>query len=217
MMGLSERARAEYDHLFGDGDAMWLAAADPPRLADPTEWSVLRAAADDILENRHLRARRALLSLVADGSGKRSISQIAAWTLLRLLEEVPGRESSRTVLGVVAEFGTIDGPRVLAGYRDGTACCLHAGGSNVFVHAPEPLLRDAVAGLLQSAEWLSQASPPLRTIRPGVPNRGVGRLTALTAAGQHVVVAPLPELRADSRTGECCDRANVIIDRLEKG
>ena len=167
MMGLSERARAEYDHLFGDGDAMWLAVADPPRLADPTEWSMVRAAAGDILENRRIRARRALLSVVAGGSGKRIIGQIAAWTLLRLLDEVPGRESSRMVLGVVAEFGTTDGPLILAAYRDGTSCCLSAGGHEVFVEAPEALLRDAVAGLLQSAEWLAQASPPRRTIRPG--------------------------------------------------
>lgn len=214
MMELSEHARAEYDHLFGDGDAMWLAAAAPPRLADPAEWLAIQAAAGDILKNRHLRARRALRPVVAGDGAKRSISQITAWTLLRLLDAVPGRESSRLVLGVVAEFGTSGGPQVLAAYRDGTSCCLTAGGRDVFVEAPESLLRNAVAGLLQTAEWLAQASPPLRTIRPGIPNRGVGRLTALTAAGQHVVVGPLPELRADSRTGECCSRAEAIIDLL---
>jgi hypothetical protein len=133
------------------------------------------------------------------------------------LDDLPGRESSLAVLGVVAEFGTREGPRVLAAYRDGTSCSLNAGGSDVFVETPESLLRDAVAGLLQAAEWLPQASPPLRTIRPGVPNRGVGRLTALTAAGQHVVTGPLPELRADSRTRECCDRAEAIINRVAQG
>lgn len=156
---------------------------------------------------------QALLERVLSGTTETRI-RLQAWSLARRIGFEPPAEDARKARGVVIDVGLDGGLDTLAGYEDGTARYLNQGGGAIVWEARDPLIDEAINGLIAAAQDVAERSGPLDGPRPSAPPAGYAAIWILTDNGIHIGAGPFQTLAMDPLGGPVISAGTDLMRQL---